>query len=283
MLVFGLVLVLLLVLTFTLALASTPRADQEYQGHPSAAERELLASLLERTRSGPDPQPPQPSVEILSFLHSDLGAPQPLHISLSRPIVLSTAQKDGFLESLVADVTASGVRPFDLAPRALAWHRTPESARSFLVLRVTGARSAATATATTTKNHQDSEPERSTNPELAELLRRCNRLVEGHGQPPLYTPRALKRGLDGGGGGDNTSSSSSSLDDAFHVSVAWSFADVDAGLRARTEEAFASDPALRRAILDTRIRVDGIKAKIGNVVTHVVLPGRGGGAGAGSV
>ena len=250
------------------------KTNQEHQGHPIAAEREALASLLEKTRLSLTDMPP-PSAEILSFLHSDLGAPQPLHISLSRPIVLSTAQKDGFLERLVADVAASGVRPFDLAPRALAWHRTPESARSFLVLRVASAAEGAAA-----ELRRSSRA--STNPELADLLRRCNGLVESHGQPPLYAPRALQNGVDGGDGGGSTLSSSP--DDAFHVSVAWSFADVDAELRARTEEAFASDPALRRAVLDARIRVDGIKAKIGNIVTHVALPGRGGGdSGSGGV
>ena len=211
-----------------------------------------------------------PSTEILSFLNSDLGAPQPLHISLSRPIVLSTAQKDEFLERLVADLSGSSVRPFDLAPRALAWHRTHESARSFLVLRVA---SAAPAVAVTAGDDPETANSRSgsSNPELTELLRRCNKLVESHGQPPLYAPRTSRAG-------GNTSSAP---DDAFHISVAWSFADVDESLRERTEEAFVADPALRRSVLAMRDRVDGIKAKIGNIVTHIALPARGSGGSGG--
>ncbi|KAK7750091.1 poly(U)-specific 3'-to-5' RNA exonuclease [Diatrype stigma] len=258
--------------------------------HPTDAQRALLTSLLDKIQSSsaasspPSSSPP----EILSFLNSDLGAPQPLHISLSRPIVLSTSQKDGFLERLVASLGKSGVPPFDLAPRALAWHRTAESARSFLVLRVastsskpaTAAAAATTTTTTTTTASSGGDPTiagagagagagGSTNPELAQLLGRCNRLVAEHGQPPLYAPRVLE-----GGSGSGSGSGTAALlpDDAFHVSVAWSFAEVDSDLRARTEAAFA-EPGLRGGVLAARLHVDGVKAKIGNAVTHVPLPG----------
>ena len=187
--------------------------------------------------------------------------------------MLSTAQKDEFLERLVADISGSSVRPFDLAPRALAWHRTHESARSFLVLRVSSPASAVASTASDDPETTDSQS-RSSNRELTELLRRCNKLVESHGQPPLYASRTARSG-------GNASCSSSAPDDAFHISVAWSFADVDESLRERTEEAFVADPALRRDVLAMRVRVDGVKAKIGNVVTHVALPARGGGGSCG--
>ncbi|RYP54794.1 hypothetical protein DL768_000522 [Monosporascus sp. mg162] len=194
-----------------------------------------------------------PSTEILSFLNSDLGAPQPLHISLSRPIVLSTSQKDGFLEQLIATVKKSGIQPFDVAPRALSWHRTAESERSFLVLRVANKVRGTTA-------HEDAKTGPS-NPELASLLGRCNGLVTEYGQPSLYAPKALE--------GSNTA-----LHDAFHISVAWSLAEVDADLRERTEEVF-SKPEFRDAVGAMCVHVDGIKAKIGNVVTYVALPMRG--------
>jgi hypothetical protein len=46
-----------------------------------------------------------------SLLISDLGAPLPLHISLSRPIGFTTDQKDLFLASLLEGIAASGIRP----------------------------------------------------------------------------------------------------------------------------------------------------------------------------
>lgn len=89
-----------------------------------------------------------------------------------------------------------------------------------------------------------------------------------HGQPPLYAHRVLE-------------DSDTALEDAFHVSVAWSFAEVDPDLRARTEAAFSSSEpesgsgsgSLRGGVLGMRVHVDGVKAKIGNAVTHVALPG----------
>lgn len=49
---------------------------------------------------------------IQSSLSSDLGAPLPLHISLSRPIGLGTEEKDGFTNSLARAVKSSGIRPY---------------------------------------------------------------------------------------------------------------------------------------------------------------------------
>jgi hypothetical protein len=51
------------------------------------------------------------NVKIHSFLTSDLGAPLPLHISLSRPIGFATQQKEDFVTSLDRAITTSGIRP----------------------------------------------------------------------------------------------------------------------------------------------------------------------------
>lgn len=53
-------------------------------------------------------------IEMMSLLTSDLGSPLPLHISLSRPIVFTAAQKDSFVESLHANIIGCGVRPYVL-------------------------------------------------------------------------------------------------------------------------------------------------------------------------
>ncbi|KAI0384097.1 U6 snRNA phosphodiesterase Usb1 [Hypomontagnella monticulosa] len=230
--------------------------------HPTPSQRHTLTSLLSTLQ----PSLASLSVGLTSFLTSDLGAPQPLHVSLSRPIVLSTPQKDAFLAQLLSRIEASGVAPFDLAPRGLEWHRTRESARSFLVLRVGSTSISRSSSSTTTGASTGTEGKRELgssgaastsgerrpqNPELTTLLQRCNALVKEFGQPPLY---ALQ---------------SNNGDDAFHVSIAWSFAVPTLGVRECTKKVFAEE---RDAVLDMRVPVRGIKAKIGNAVTHIGLP-----------
>jgi hypothetical protein len=51
------------------------------------------------------------NVKIHTFLTSDLGAPLPLHISLSRPIGFATEQKENFVTSLDRAIKGSGIRP----------------------------------------------------------------------------------------------------------------------------------------------------------------------------
>ncbi|KAI0108937.1 U6 snRNA phosphodiesterase Usb1 [Nemania sp. FL0031] len=299
--------------------------------HPTPAEQATLTTLLTTLQSNltsslsslSDP------ITITSFLTSDLGAPQPLHISLSRPIVLSTTQKDRFLSNLQSSIRGSGIAPFELTPLGLEWHRTAESARSFLVLRV-GSTQTQTPTcladpdpnpnATPDEKQADddvravkSRSGETTNPHLTSLLRRTNGLVTAFGQPALYafTDRNTHASTtsDEGSAAPNTD-----IDKAFHISIAWSFAAPSAEVRRLTAEAFHSackhtpnlhnppnppnllkqhsnsnrepsrssssgeNPAdgspktVRDAVAAMHVRVDGIKAKIGNVVTHVPLP-----------
>jgi hypothetical protein len=64
---------------------------------------DLIAGLIERNFSE--------NFTIHSFLHSDLGAPLPLHISLSRPIVFLTEVKDQVVERLEQLIRTRGIRP----------------------------------------------------------------------------------------------------------------------------------------------------------------------------
>ena len=48
---------------------------------------------------------------INSLLRSDLGTQLPLHISLSRPVVLRTEQRQTFLESYQTAIQSSNVAP----------------------------------------------------------------------------------------------------------------------------------------------------------------------------
>ncbi|KAI1465393.1 uncharacterized protein F4812DRAFT_120117 [Daldinia caldariorum] len=267
--------------------------------HPTASQRTILSTLLSDLQTALTPL----SVDVTSFLTSDLGAPQPLHISLSRPVVLSTAEKDRFLEQLVARIGSSGVAPFDLAPRGLEWHRTSESERSFLVLRVGTADSdSASASASapapgggetkkrkgkgkggggggesspkevskhapTSNNPPPTHQQQQHNRELSALLQRCNALVQEHDQPPLY---AFSSNTN-----TNNSSSSSSTGDAFHISLAWTFAPPTPDVAQRTQRVFAAAAGPRAEVLAMRVPVRGVKAKIGNAVTFVELPVRG--------
>ncbi|KAI0190937.1 hypothetical protein EV127DRAFT_74807 [Xylaria flabelliformis] len=268
--------------------------------HPTPTERTTLTTLLSNLQSSLTSSITT-AITITSFLTSDLGTPQPLHISLSRPIVLSTSQKDTFQTDLESSIRSSGIAPFELAPVGIKWHRTAESARSFLVLRVGS-----------TEKRDDDHGKK--NPQLATLLRRANAVVTAFGQPALY---AFAKSSDNNNNtpknprNRNESSGVEVVDNAFHVSIAWSFAEPSAEIRRLTEETFnsaircmtsppgddgnegkssrgggskekADEGSLRTAMATTMtikdaisamcVHVDGIKAKIGNVVTHVPLP-----------
>ncbi|KAI0517151.1 U6 snRNA phosphodiesterase Usb1 [Xylaria bambusicola] len=283
--------------------------------HPTSTERATLTTLLSTLQCNLNAASPSPSphhTSITTFLTSDLGAPQPLHISLSRPIVLSTSQKDAFLSSLESRIRTSGIAPFELSPLGLQWHRTEESSRSFLVLRV-GSRSSHHShpankphnlskpekqideKSVTNKNDNDdtqntnppspprTTPPKSSNPQLSSLLSHTNAIATAFDQPPLY---AWAKPSDN----DSGSNQEDTLDGAFHISIAWSFALPSADLRRLTEEvlntaytisttdADVHAPECAKTMGDAvramRVRVEGIKAKIGNIVTHIPLRNR---------
>ncbi|KAI1436888.1 U6 snRNA phosphodiesterase Usb1 [Xylaria sp. CBS 124048] len=234
--------------------------------HPTQSERATLTTFLSNLQqslasslSSPNP------ITITSFLTSDLGAPQPLHISLSRPIVLSTAQKAPFQSSLESRIRESGIAPFELATLGVEWHRTAESARSFLVLRV-GSIAEHHRQQNKAKADKSATSETTTtiNPQLTALLHRTNDVVTTFGQPALYAPTNNE---------GNDAERNTTADKAFHISIAWSFATPTTEIRRLTDTAFnEAGRDFHAASSAMRVRVDGIKAKIGNVVTHVPLP-----------
>lgn len=246
--------------------------------------------------------------KITSLLVSALGAPQPLHISLSRPLSLAGRDRDGFLRDVAAQIGGSG-RPIDTSspplhrssssssssslPPAVAlrcsgaveWHRTAESGRSFLVLRVrSAARSGGggggggmTSNGSNSGSNSSRQGEddaaasapaaadaNNPNPELTVLLERCNSVAAKYGQPQLYT-----WALDNRGGEDGKRRGK--VGDAFHVSIAWSFTEPTDELKSLTERIFG-EPGVRERIREAQIAVEGVKVKIGNVVTHLPLP-----------
>jgi hypothetical protein len=178
-------------------------------------------------------------------------------VSLSRPIVLAQNEKDGFLREVEGVVGGSGIAAgLRLRCGGVEWHRTGESGRSFLVLRV---HTRTTSGSSSRGEDQQSRDGRGSNPnpELTELLRRCNEVVAKYGQPELYQWAEEEGEREVGG--------------AFHVSIAWSFAKPTEELKSVTEKVFGEQVAKER-IQEVEIPVEGVKVKIGNVVTHVALP-----------
>ncbi|KAJ5791995.1 uncharacterized protein N7503_007973 [Penicillium pulvis] len=129
--------------------------------YPSTQELILLGQLL--------PQRSSSQSGIQSLLHSDLGAQLPLHISLSRPVVLRTEQRSSFERFLQTEIDSSRITPFALKPNGLKWVSNYERTRWFLVLHM-------------------SKPEHDS---LNGLLRLSNRALARFDQPLSMHPMVL--------------------------------------------------------------------------------------------
>ncbi|KAH8734435.1 hypothetical protein BGZ61DRAFT_342353 [Ilyonectria robusta] len=208
--------------------------------HPTTAQHAVLVDLItdiEAELRG--------EVNLHNFLNSDLGSPLPLHISLSRPLSLPTADKDNFLEKITHTIYAGGIAPFIVRPSSLKWFKSPDSNRTFLVLRV----------ASNPSVDGEDDAAKDQNPELMSLLTRCNTAVTSFDQPALY-----QQNQKGPAGNE------------FHISIAWTFDQPDDEASRRTVELFKQ---ARLGIQSWEIDVPGVKAKIGNVVNHIALKGSG--------
>ncbi|KAK2062409.1 hypothetical protein LY76DRAFT_537088, partial [Colletotrichum caudatum] len=202
--------------------------------HPDADQHSLLAGFLEQVK------PLLGLQKLYPLLTSDLNAPLPLHISLSRPLSLTKAQKDSFLSSL-ASALSSATGNFALSPRGVGFFKSPDSDRAFLVLRVADPAASRDSASTSGKN-----------PHLRTLLTRTNAVALRFNHPALYQAHATEL-----------------VDDAFHVSIGWTFGlpPEDACLQTY---ALLKQPEFHR-IRQWRIEVTGVKVKIGNAVTNVPL------------
>ncbi|PHH87364.1 hypothetical protein CDD83_8976 [Cordyceps sp. RAO-2017] len=220
--------------------------------HPTTAQHDSLKELLglveeELARHGDDDEGgggDSGKTKLHNFLTSDLGAPLPLHISLSRPLSLRTADKDDFLEQLTQAVRSSGTGAFAVRPSGLAWYRSPDSDRTFLILRVAADDEA--------QPHGRERPTASTNPQLMALLTRCNTVSTSFNQPALYQRTHREP-----------------VDSAFHLSIGWTFSLPSDEASLRALKLFRSRRF--RGARSWEIAVAGVKAKIGNVVTHIPL------------
>ncbi|SPO02258.1 uncharacterized protein DNG_04931 [Cephalotrichum gorgonifer] len=225
--------------------------------HPTGREHDALTSLVdfvrkklgERSRSGSGSKGGR---SLTSLLTSDLGAPLPLHISLSRPLALTTAQKDEFLAGVSAAIRGSRTSPFSVNPTSLHFFKSPDSNRTFLVLKI---HPVPDYSPPAQSQPSKAGPEARRNP-LTTLLQKCNAVAAEYSLPLLYA----RRETEAGSGVDER---------AFHLSLAWTLDEVTDDEMAWTERLLDGGPG--EGVKGWDIRVGGVKLKIGNVVTHVPL------------
>lgn len=205
-----------------------------FVGIPDEEQHAALTELLDAVREklGED-------VELHQFLTSPLGAPLPLHISLSRPLSLSTAEKGTFLGQVTRRIHHDSLSPFTVQPASLSWFRSPDSNRTFLVLSVAG--------------DDKEEPNR----ELMSLLKACNGVAGKMGKPLLY-----HRDDEAAKGNE------------FHLSIGWTFDEPDEEAKKKTAKLL--DDKLGMEIRGWDVVTASVKVKIGNVVSSVALAGESG-------
>ncbi|CAI7597950.1 unnamed protein product [Penicillium pancosmium] len=230
-------------------------------GVPGKEEVHLLADLIQaadantskttassstESDSGAKVSKDDPVSTVHSLLHSDLGAQLPLHISLSRPVILRTEQRASFTEAFSEGVCSSGISPFHVYPETLKWVSNYEKTRWFLVLRV-------------------SKPKADN---LNRLLGLCNSTLHRFGQPPLYA-RAdpmSERSPDSGPAPGSALTDDGDFSGCFHISIAWRLNAPDSSEVERVNSVKLDQ------VRTTDVPFPCVKAKIGNHVESFELP-----------
>jgi U6 snRNA phosphodiesterase len=150
----------------------------QFEWHPSPAHQALLTNLLHRIQSLAEDCP-----RLTSLLFSSLGAPTPLHISLSKILPIQTKQRDNFLKLLKSRIRDLHISSFEVQLNGgLQFVRNEDGSRRFLVVKPSRVSSGTE--------------------ELRKILAVCNDVVKESGVDAT--------GLYDGLGGDG-----------FHFSIAW--------------------------------------------------------------
>jgi hypothetical protein len=227
------------------------------RGIPSQTESDSLHELIQHIKAAIDHQNKTRKKkllvpEIVPSLQSELGAPLPLHVSLSRTMQIQTDDRDTFLETLKFSLRRAGVRAFHFNFQSLKWVPNFERNRWFLVLSI----------------------EKPSRDELNKLLNATNEAAESYGHPGLYT----------GGHGDgpmqddanrsmakrskHQHKTSEGLDrsEYFHISIAWNLEEPDPDWIS-----LARNVDVSRFVQPPQAAFDVVKARIGNVVHNVSL------------
>jgi hypothetical protein len=227
------------------------------RGIPSHAESSTLHELIQHVRDMLDLQNKtrvnRLSVPaIISSLQSELGAPVPLHISLSRTLQIPTEDKENFVDTLRSSLRRAAVQSFRFKFSSLKWVPNFERNRWFLVLSI----------------------EKPAQNELNGLLNACNEATGKCGHPGLYV----------GGRGDgpmeddtkNTGSKrrkseqcqkdNDDYTDRFHITIAWNLEEPDPEWTSLIKTIDVS-----KHIQSPQASFDVVKARIGNVVHNIAL------------
>ncbi|PGH03367.1 hypothetical protein GX51_04098 [Blastomyces parvus] len=215
--------------------------------YPAATELAILEDVIARCG-----QKLQNGLQVHGLLYSDLGAQAPLHISLSRPVVLVTEDRQPFRDLLKDALRESDIRPFHVKAAGLDWVSNFEKTRWFLVLRVM----------------------KPVNNELNCLLAISNRSLAAFQQPPLYqTPasenaQGKKRNTEKSPKQRSSTSSVAVVDysDNFHISIAWSLTEPS-----REDKERIASLELGK-VKENEIPFGSVKLKIGNIVHNLELP-----------
>ncbi|KAL3479010.1 U6 snRNA phosphodiesterase Usb1 [Aspergillus californicus] len=208
--------------------------------YPSKEELQVLSNIItqaEHTLQGEN-------TKLHSLLHSDLGAQLPLHISLSRPVVLRTEERQPFMDTFQGALQDCDLSAFDVQLESLDWVSNSEKTRWFYVLRA----------------------RRPGNDDLNRLLGISNRSLGLFGQPPLYEAALdSSKATSAQGRTQGSEPELKNFSECFHVSIAWSLA----GPSVEDQERMKSIKL--QGFDDLRVGFDCVKAKIGNNVSSIPL------------
>lgn len=155
---------------------------------PQADELTLLSDLVAHETKAISECPRSRVVH--SLLQTELGVVVPLHVSLSRTMMLKAHQKDEYLTQFRQLIKKSAIHAFTVSVRDIKWYQNEIRSRCFLVLRL----------------------DRPPGSELSMLLSCCNDVARDFNQPLLYQ--------------DHPATSENRAEvDKFHVSIAWMLDD----------------------------------------------------------
>ncbi|EAT88403.1 U6 snRNA phosphodiesterase [Parastagonospora nodorum] len=225
--------------------------------NPSQAESDNLHGLIQHVKDAIDAQNKErpkktPVPKIIPSLQSELGAPLPLHVSLSRTLQIKTEDRDVFLDALRSRLRRASVAPFQFQFRGLKWVPNFQRNRWFLVLSI----------------------EKPANNELNRLLDACNKATRHCGHPGLYVgghgDGPMESSNENTGNkrrkGQDTEEESVDRSDRFHVSIAWNLEEPDPEWTALIKNIDVSE-----RIKQPQASIDVVKVRIGNVVHNIDL------------
>ncbi|MCJ1404897.1 poly(U)-specific 3'-to-5' RNA exonuclease [Xylographa trunciseda] len=236
----------------------TPHVDGQWPSHvyiewyPTSAESTKLATLIQKI----DGEVFHGHAKLQSLLQSELGAELPLHISLSRSLMLSADERQPFVDTFKRFLDKSTTRPFDVQVSGLQWVANYEKTRCFLVLQL-------------------ARPAENT---LNALLWASNESAKAFSKPTIYIKPEIEaaevrqrgRGMrgsqpDGRSRAVNRINGTPDCTSCFHISIAWSHTMLSNDIRAGISSTYSAD------IKELPISVKAVKVKIGNTVTSLLL------------